>query len=149
MNQGIEILLKRMESHPQEFDHEWNGDDNRFGPAKATTTYPVQEKWAHLLNQLRARVEWEQWVKSRSDSAPWPRPLPFLSTEEVMEAYEKFVNLQGDAFTRHVMRQLLEDKREDPRVGQVKWTNAQKYTVAATILADAEESDSGSDNASG
>jgi hypothetical protein len=122
MNQGIEILLKRMESHPHEFDMEWGEDGSmisRSVPAPSDVS-----KWSFLLSQLASRVDWEMRnARGPGSPYPWSCPVPFLSTEEVFAAWDKYKSLQGDAFTRHVMRQLLEDKKE-AATATGSWVNA-------------------------
>ena len=108
MNKGVEILLKRMESHPQEFEEDWEGS-----PYETRKTI----RWYGILRAVEARaMQLRQHETDRPNSARVYelRPLPFLSDEEVLMIYDKWQGLQGPAFTRHVMRQLLDEEKEPP-----------------------------------
>jgi len=84
MNKGVQILLARMESHPQEFN---------VLEAPRFQTSP----WHWIADPLIRRVRDDEHV-----------PLCFLTDEEVTILFEKLMSVQGDAFTRRVMRQLLD-----------------------------------------
>jgi hypothetical protein len=94
MNKGIEILLSRMESHPDEF----GGSD-------------YVDTWGWALYPICRRAERIQKGGDLQPDITSPKPFaeyPFLTDEEVMQVYRKFQELQGDAFTRRVMQQLLD-----------------------------------------
>ena len=78
MNAGVEILLGRMESHPEEF--QWDNGT----------------RWVWLLRML-------------DGEDPEGRDLSFLPDEEIQALRSKFNSIQGEAFTRTVMRELLVD----------------------------------------
>lgn len=80
-NDGVKILLSRMDSHPQEFI--------------------AGGRWAWVTDLVGQTV-------NRLDSKP--RPLPFLSDYEVHMLHNKYIELQGDWFTRRVMDELFRTK---------------------------------------
>jgi hypothetical protein len=86
MNKGVEILLARMESNPEEFIPDLMG------------AYPV--KWRKVLVDIRARMHDKSY---RSD-------LTFLTQEEVKMLWAKMQSIQGDLFTKHIMNTLLQDE---------------------------------------
>jgi hypothetical protein len=94
MNEGIQLILKRMESHPEEFsDYE----------TQSLLASRPPDKWDHIMTQVRARV-------GAPGENPNRRYLPFLSDEEVQLVYDKWVSLQSPVFTDAVMRVLLLDE---------------------------------------
>ena len=104
MNEGVQLILKRMDSHPEEFY-----EDDTLGKMKPPG------KWRQIMVQVRSRV-------GAIGEAPNRRYLPFLSHEEVAAIYDKWVSLQGPLFTDYVMRNiLLEDAAEewDPMAAKV------------------------------
>ena len=105
-NEGVKMLLSRMDSNPDEFSS-WHSD-----------------KWQVVLDAIRTRVEGCRPSHiSATNMYPYQttnnvistdRPLPFLSDYEVQVLYDKWAKLQGDAFTATIMQKLLEgdDKAE-------------------------------------
>lgn len=89
MNKGVQILLERMESNPQEFI-----PTLRDG-------YPA--KWRDILLSIEMRVNGGKEYKDR---------LPFLNDKEIKALWEKMQSLQGDLFTKRVMDTLLRDAHE-------------------------------------
>ena len=90
MNEGVEILLSRMDSHPDEFDE--------YGP------------WAWVFNSVVAEIE------SRSGVSPVTNVynrVSFLSDEELHALLDKYKALQARAFTNKVMSQLLNPPQLD------------------------------------
>ena len=84
MNEGVQLILKRMDSHPEEF-----GQDR-------------YNRWTPIMEQVQRRAGAE------------PTALPFLSDEEVALVYNKWVSIQGPLFTDSVMRAImLEDGGEE------------------------------------
>jgi hypothetical protein len=97
VNQGIELLLARMDSHPAEFAMEDFANDWYAG------------KWSPVLRQILNRgYVLAEPNNTVSSAAPVSPSVPFLSDEEVMVVYNKFRQLQNTAFTAAVMRILLE-----------------------------------------
>lgn len=89
MNKGVQILLERMESNPQEFI-----PTLRDG-------YPA--KWRDILLSIEMRVNGGKEYKDR---------LPFLNDKEIKALWEKMQSLQGELFTKRVMDTLLRDAHE-------------------------------------
>jgi hypothetical protein len=91
MNQGVEILLARMDSNPEEFvGTEYYGDRS--------------DKWNWVLDAVRRRLY------PRSDEKETPTPLRFLSDQEVRAIWDKLDSLRADQFTRNVMATLLREE---------------------------------------
>ena len=90
MNQGVEILLARMDSNPDEF---------------VGMDWPHKNKWDWLLDDLRRRN-----VPTREDKENGYVPLRFLSDEEVKALWVKLESLRADQFTKQVMETLLRDE---------------------------------------
>lgn len=104
MNQGVEIILSRMDSHPHEFE-EYDLYDREA------------KKWAHILHEVKQRVEMIDRANGHKvDSNPLPprntNPLPYLSDEEVLAIHNKLIETQKGLFVKRVMSALLEDGAE-------------------------------------
>ena len=100
-NQGVQILLNRMQSNPEEFLR------------GATLT----GRWDWLLEQVVHRVE----HRHKSDDN-YRVQLPFLTNEEVDALYDKWMSIQGDAFTHRIMRELLEDEADSGMPNNVRYS---------------------------
>lgn len=114
MNQGVQILLARMESHPQEFDY---FTDKKKMP---------MSRWDWIIQAVCRKIEYE-----RNPKMPYVPDLQFLTDAEVHAIYEKFMSIQGDAFTRRVMTELL-DEVEDNRQGNLFFSTTSRYSLATT-----------------
>lgn len=90
MNEGVEILLARMDSHPDEFDE--------YGP------------WAWVFNSVVAEVESRRGVSPVMNVY---NRVSFLSDEELHALLNKYKALQARAFTNKVMSQLLNPPQLD------------------------------------
>lgn len=86
MNRGVQILLERMESNPQEFIPDLLGQ------------YPP--KWRNILMAVECRA-----IKDKD----YKNELPFLSDNEIKALWQKMQSLQGELFTKQVMDTLLRD----------------------------------------
>lgn len=101
MNQGVEIMLKRMESHPEEFQD----THDRYGES--------ENKWTGIIRELYQRMEIidkDNGNKPHSDGirpVRYVKPLVYLTDEEVTVLYNKLVEVQGNMFTKQVMGRLL------------------------------------------
>ena len=84
MNKGVQILLERIKSNPEEFTPDIAG------------SYPV--KWRVVLRQIEARANGEV-----------PKYLDFLSDAEIDELWRAMRGVRGDKFTKEVMNTLLRD----------------------------------------
>lgn len=88
MNKGVEILLSRMESHPEEFD--------------ILHDSPLNSPWAWILEPLVRYIRDGETVT-----------LNFLTTEEVDALFTRLMSIQADAFTHRIMRQLFAEHPEE------------------------------------
>lgn len=86
MNKGVQILLERMDSNPQEFVPDLLGQ------------YPP--KWRDILMAVECRAIRNKDFKDQ---------LPFLSDNEIKALWQKMQALQGELFTEQVMDTLLRD----------------------------------------
>ena len=103
-NQGVQILLNRMQSHPEEFVETKNN------------------RWAWVIEKVLVRVEDKHEANSHHRL-----PLPFLTNDEVEAVYDKYMSIQGEAFTHRVMRELLEDDSSpELEANTVRFTTAGK-----------------------
>jgi hypothetical protein len=84
MNKGVQILLERVKSNPEEFMPDITG------------RYP--DKWRNLLQQVEARANGEV-----------PNYLDFLSDAEIQAVWQALVQVRRDQFTKQVMNTLLRD----------------------------------------
>jgi uncharacterized small protein (DUF1192 family) len=96
MNKGVQILLERMSSNPDEFI-----PTLRDG-------YPA--KWRDILLSIEMRTNGGKEYKDQ---------LSFLNDKEIKALWEKMQSLQGDLFTKRVMDTLLRGT-EDGRWGQTE-----------------------------
>ena len=90
LNKGVQILLERMSSNPDEFIPTIHGD------------YPA--KWRNIILAVYMRVDGGKDYRDQ---------LPFLSDKEIKALWEKMQSLQGDLFTKRVMNILLSESVED------------------------------------
>lgn len=104
-NQGVQIILNRMQSNPDEFTQ-------RHG------IHPA--RWDWLLEQVVRRVE-----HRHQNDDNYRIELPFLSNDEVDALYDKWMSIQGDAFTHRIMRELLEDEGAESEYDHI--TDALRY----------------------
>lgn len=88
MNQGVQILLDRMDTNPEEFE-EGN-----------------YSKWADIIGAVTARV------KEKTEGKDYGKPLPFLSDPEVSALYDKLEDVRRENFTADVMRRLANAPQE-------------------------------------
>lgn len=86
MNAGVEILLNRMDSHPEEFQ----GLDTHI--RGLNTTFGIEHRWEHYLQAA---------FNGR-----------FITDEERTLLSNKLSSIQGGAFTHAVMRELMSDNAE-------------------------------------
>lgn len=91
MNKGVQILLDRMDSNPDEFEQ-----DPLLG-----------RKWRDIVEKVYQRVSAIQG--DRNAEGYYKHQLDFLSDEEVLALHAKFKSIRADEFTRDVMARLLAD----------------------------------------
>jgi hypothetical protein len=89
MNKGVQILLERMRSNPDEFVPNVHG------------YYP--DKWSKIIMAIEMRTNGGKDYKDQ---------LPFLNDEEVKALWDGMQQLQGELFTKKVMNILLQDAEE-------------------------------------
>ena len=89
MNKGVQILLERMSSNPDEFVPDMGGK------------YPP--KWRNIVFSVEMRT------KGGKD---YQDQLPFLSDKEIKALWQKMQELQGELFTKRVMDTLLRDAED-------------------------------------
>jgi hypothetical protein len=89
MNKGVQILLERMSSNPDEFI-----PDLRNG-------YPP--KWRNILLSVEMRT---------NGGKDYQDQLPFLSDKEIKALWDGMQQLQGELFTKQVMNTLLRDAED-------------------------------------
>jgi hypothetical protein len=95
VNQGVELLLQRMDSHPEEF--------NTHNPDKR-----VREKWHWVTGPIKTRMD---FMNRNPDDDPVMHfeSLGFLTDREILMLHDKYMSIQGDSFSRRVMATLLTD----------------------------------------
>ena len=82
MNEGVRILLERMETHPQEFN------------------YGILLKWSDIIKEIMKHAKGE------------PNAVPFLDDAEVKAIYDKLRDLERQEFTAQVLRRLADTPEE-------------------------------------
>lgn len=90
MNKGVQILLERMSSNPDEFVPDMSGK------------YPP--KWRNIVLSVEMRT------KGGKD---YEDQLPFLSDKEIKALWQKMQELQGELFTKRVMNILLTEAEDE------------------------------------
>jgi hypothetical protein len=85
MNQGVQILLDRMDTNPEEFEY----DIARGGG-----------KWSDIVQAVHVR-------KDKNE-----KTLPFLSDAEVNALYDKLEDVRRENFTSDVLRRLADTPKE-------------------------------------
>ena len=86
MNEGVQILLDRMDTNPEEFE-DYSG------------------KWGDIIGAIHAR-------KSIPTGHSKDAPLPFLTDPEVNALYDKLEDVRRENFTADVLRRLADAPRE-------------------------------------
>ena len=110
MNDGVELLLKRMDTHPEEFQENWadlSGDE----------PHPVtpRRQWGNIIYNVRLRAE---WIRNDGQNLPGRRgdactPLPFLTDKEVLTVFDKYCAIQRKGFMGEIMRNILHEPGQD------------------------------------
>ena len=99
INQGVQILLNRMDSHPEEFVPDLQSH------------YP--HKWRALLLKVDNRVNHARTKHLDRNADLYTPDLSFLSDEEIFALHNKVQSIRGDLFTKEVMATLLADEERD------------------------------------
>lgn len=92
MNKGVQILLERMESNPDEF-----GYDNP----------KLSNKWRDITEQVSQR--YQSIIGNPEAKGHWQYALDFLTDEEIVTLHDRLKALRADEFTRDVMARLLSE----------------------------------------
>jgi hypothetical protein len=98
MNQGVQILLDRMDTNPEEFD-DYTG------------------KWGDIIGAVHAR-------KSIPEENSKDAPLPFLTTPEVNALYEKLEDVRRENFTADVLRRLADDSVKQKELWETSYSTS-------------------------
>jgi hypothetical protein len=114
MNQGVQILLNRMDSHPDEFVPDLQSH------------YP--HKWRALLLKVDNRVILAKTKQLNGLNTP---DLSFLSDEEIFALHNKVQSIRGDLFTKEVMATLLAD--EERNLGELSSSLGQLSNATITL----------------
>lgn len=86
MNTGVQIILDRMDTNPEEFEMEH------------------VDKWGDIIHAIHARVE----GKVSTNNLDTNKPLRFLTDPEVRAMYDKLEDVRRENFTADVLRRLAE-----------------------------------------
>ena len=87
MRNSVKMLLKRMSSHPEEFEY--------YTMAEPTGRLERIKKWDWFIQALLNKVNGEE------------DRLGFLSGEETSALYNKLLEIQEDSFGKRVMFELI------------------------------------------
>ena len=90
MNQGVQILLERMESNPDEFTE--------------ASVISKANKWANIIVGVRMRMD---KIINNPDERYTFDELSYLTNEEVLALDAKLTDIRRDAFTKNVMSTIL------------------------------------------
>lgn len=105
MNHGVQILLERMDTNPEEFEE-------AFGLGGG--------KWTDIIGAVTART------KEKKEGMDYGKPLPFLTDSEVNALYEKLEDVRRENFTADILRRLADAPQE--REQTELWAQP-KYTI--------------------
>lgn len=110
MNKGVEMLLRRMESHPEEFA-------DTYDPYRDRGT---EGKWDGIIRQLLHRVEVIDRDNGHKDASNgvrpsrYGKPLGYLTDEEVLILLAKLDEARAKMFEHRVMATLLGANEAQP-----------------------------------
>ena len=104
MNQGLAILMERIDTNPEEF-YQYSSPTTGLGGVTHTSS-----RWSAVI--LMALDE--------------QRSGDFITPEERAELRRKLGVVSGDAFHKHVLRKLMEDQSGDDSTDHAQ-TNDPKY----------------------
>ena len=97
-NQGVHIILDRMEHFPSEFSRPTSSGEEGI--------------WDWLIKAVISRVE----HNSKEDKIKYIPELPFLTDSEIYVIYEKFLSLEREAFTRKIVKILSDNDSIDSAI---------------------------------
>jgi hypothetical protein len=90
MNKGVQILLERMDSNPEEF-------------------YTANQKWLDVISIVTTRMK-QLCHEGGTDGGPTHLSLCPLKDEEVIALHTKLKAIASEEFTHTVMDRLLTEK---------------------------------------
>lgn len=119
MNKGVQILLQRMESHPQEFVPDLHSQ------------YP--HKWRMLLTKVDNRIQdiKTKGIDRKLERGIYTPDLSFLQDDEIQALHSKLQSIRGDLFTKEVMNTLL--VAEDEEQAELSFSSPQGLSEAQKI----------------
>jgi hypothetical protein len=98
MNKGVEILLERMESNPDEFT-------NEYSTSTSTSTTQADRKWNDIAEKIHMRMT---SISQDPETKPYYKyQLYYLTDEEIIALHTKLKDVRAEAFTREIMGRLL------------------------------------------
>ena len=111
MNQGVQILLDRMDTNPEEFADGGEG------------------KWADITGAIHARV------MEKKEGKDYGKPLPFLTDPEVEALYEKLEDARRENFTADVMRRLADAPQEviQPELWKTSYSSSNQPVLGTPV----------------
>lgn len=103
MHKSMEILMARMESHPEEFDLTYR--QIQLNPDK---------RWDFVVKPLLERAE----AMMRGEPS---FQVGFLSDEEVSIVFRKLMAVQGDFMLKRVLKENLDSEPQPKRSGGIQF----------------------------
>ena len=94
MNKGVQIILERMKSNPEEF---------------MLNDLLVTSKWADVVVGIRQRMTKMAQYPTTQDALYSVEELSYLTDEEVIAMDTALKGVRRDDFTKRVMGKLLDD----------------------------------------
>lgn len=113
MNKGVELIIARMESNPDEFVRP---NEYSLPPSK----------WASIMESVRKRT---QAIMGEPDHPNDGKYLAYLPDDEILAIWTKYQSLKADQFTNSVMQILL---KGDDAVGEAEDGNYHTSAQAAS-----------------
>ena len=111
MNEGVQIILARIASHPEEFIHTYNVNTEYHG------------RWHNLIDNVNKRVELGN-----------DRILAFLTDEEIKAIYDALREVQRDDFTATIMRRITNSENSYELQEQLRAKLIQPANIAGTAV---------------
>lgn len=105
MNQGVEILLERMQLHPEEF----------------------------AMNNMKWR--WVRHLVDSQVGAAMRTGGPYLNNEEIKLIQDAYIKIDGDEFTRRVAEEIMRDPHENvPQISSLTAKITAQTTLKQLML---------------
>jgi len=99
MNKGVQIILERMKSNPEEF-------------MLNNSIHTEANKWADVIIGIRQRMTKIAGYPTTQDGLYSMEELSYLTDEEVIAMDTALKGVRRDDFTKRVMGKLLDDAEE-------------------------------------